>query len=193
MKLIIFTFILSFVLSTKAVILDTDGNELKPNTEYYILPSATVYAGGLTLGNKNSSCAENVAEDNSPTENGLPVNFTTVNPNSTTIALNESINIAFSGPTTCNSSTVWTLVSDTDTGKRFVKIGGVLGNPGNDTLANWFNIQEYMNGLYKLVYCPTVCETCKPACGYLGIANDDDGGLWLAITDEPFACAFTKA
>ncbi|XP_039142079.1 miraculin-like [Dioscorea cayenensis subsp. rotundata] len=152
MKLIIFTFILSFVLSTKAVILDTDGNELKPNTEYYILPSATALCrrAHLRETTKNSSCAENVAE-------------------------------------------VWTLVSDTDTGKRFVKIGGVLGNPGNDTLANWFNIQEYMNGLYKLVYCPTVCETCKPACGYLGIVNDDDGGLWLAITDEPFACAFTKA
>ncbi|KAJ0967817.1 hypothetical protein J5N97_024734 [Dioscorea zingiberensis] len=188
------TIILSIALSSaKAVVLDTDGEELKPNIEYYILPSATVYAGGLTIGNRNSSCAKNVAQAKSPVDNGLPVTFSTVNPNATTVPLSGDTNIIFSGATTCNLSTVWTLTTDETTGKRFVTIGGVIGNPGRETLSNWFNIHEHMNGLYKLVYCPTVCNTCRPACGHLGIIKEDDEERWLAVTEEPFTCQFKKA
>ncbi|KAL5154043.1 Miraculin [Glycine soja] len=62
---------------------------------------------------------------------------------------------------------------DAATGQRFVTTGGVQGNPGVGTIDNWFKIERFESA-YKIVYCPTVCESCEVECKDVGIFLDDD-------------------
>ncbi|RVW59413.1 Kunitz trypsin inhibitor 2 [Vitis vinifera] len=80
---------------------------------------------------------------------------------------------------------------DESSGQRFVTTGGVEGNPGRETLDNWFKIEKYEDD-YKLVFCPTVCDFCKPVCGDIGIYIQN-GYRRLALSDVPFKVMFKKA
>lgn len=68
-------------------------------------------------------------------------------------------------------------------------VGGVEGNPGRETLDNWFKIEKTDDG-YKFVFCPTVCNFCKVICRDVGIFLDGNGMRRLALSDVPFSVIF---
>ena len=114
------------------------------------------------------------------------------------IGLSTDLNIKFSASTACVQSTVWKLDSfDEALGQWFVTTGGVEGNPGPNTISNWFKIDKYNDTKdYKLVFCPTVCSFCKVVCKDVGVFVKD-GTRRLALTDDnnkyPFVVMFKRA
>ena len=110
------------------------------------------------------------------------------------IRVAEDQNFQFAAKrTTCvPSSTVWRLGDlDEKTGRRYVTVGGVSGNPGVGTVGNWFKIEPSGKD-YKLVFCPTVCKFCKVICGKLGVFNEN-GARFLGLNGQPFPVMFKKA
>ncbi|KAK3406148.1 hypothetical protein EUGRSUZ_K02323 [Eucalyptus grandis] len=92
----------------------------------------------------------------------------------------------------CMHSTVWRLGAYNEEVKQyFVESGGVLGSPGRETISNWFKIEK-VDEDYKLVFCPTVCDTCKVICRDVGVYVDG-ATRRLALSDEPFRVMFKKA
>lgn len=170
---------------------DIDGNLLRSGTEYYILPVFRGMGGGLTLApTRNESCPLDVVQEYQEVDRGLPLKFTPVNPKKGVIRESTDLNIIFSASTICIQSNVW-MVEEYE-GQRIVSAHGVSGNPGKDTLSNWFKIEKY-DGDYKLVFCPTVCDFCKPVCGDIGITITDNERRRLAISEVPFKVMFKKA
>lgn len=172
-------------------VLDIQGEKLRPNVEYYILPVFRGPGGGLTLAGRNGKCPFNVAQENLGVFNGLPLTFFPVNTSDEAIQASTDMNVAFSAVTICVQSTVWRLGgADSATGQRYVTTGGVVGNPGLSTLNNWFKIEKVMDD-YKLVFCPSVCSFCKVICGDVGVFFED-GNRWLGLNDVPFLVMFKK-
>ncbi|WJX66933.1 hypothetical protein P8452_51438 [Trifolium repens] len=73
------------------------------------------------------------------------------------------------------------------------KKGGVEGNPGFDTIFNWFKIEKADKD-YVLSFCPTV-STTQTLCRELGIYVDDNGNKHLALSDKvpSFRVMFKRA
>ncbi|KAJ4767314.1 Kunitz-type trypsin inhibitor [Rhynchospora pubera] len=87
---------------------------------------------------------------------------------------------------------VWQLSDpEGDSGSRYVRVGRVLENPGEETVNRWFKIETHPRGDYKLVFCPTVCETCRPVCGDIGLLSQGDSRL-LGLSDEPYRVVFKR-
>ncbi|XP_077246407.1 kunitz trypsin inhibitor 5-like [Tasmannia lanceolata] len=176
--------------ATAEDVLDVDGHKLQSGVEYYILPVVRGRGGGLTLARRNGTCPFNVAQENAEVSQGLPLKFLPAD-QSTTIQVSEDVNIEFSAATICVQSTVWRLAGpDVVTGRRYVTTGGVTGNPGRETISNWFKIEKNGDD-YKFVFCPTVCNICKVLCGDLGIFNEG-GKRWLGFNGDPFPVMFKK-
>ncbi|XVE90583.1 hypothetical protein DITRI_Ditri20bG0089400 [Diplodiscus trichospermus] len=173
-------------------VLDISGQELQTGTDYYILPVSRGRGGGLTLASTgNETCPLDVVQEQLEVSNGLPVTFSPVNVTKGVVRVSTDLNVKFSAATICVQSTVWKLDNDESIQKRVVTTGGVEGNPGSETLSNWFQIQKFDDD-YKLVFCPGVCDICRPFCGNLGVFID--GGIRrLAISDEPLKVMFKRA
>ena len=102
-------------------------------------------------------------------------------------------NIRFNQTTACKEGTVWKLDNfDTTTGQWFITTGGVIGNPGRETVGNWFKIEKYEDA-YKLVYCPSVCKFCKVICKDVGVFVDQSQSRRLALSDKPMKVHFQPA
>ncbi|KAJ9678270.1 hypothetical protein PVL29_023005 [Vitis rotundifolia] len=173
-------------------VLDIEGKELQSGVDYYILSVIHGRGGGLTMASvRNEICPLDVVQGEPEVSNGLPVMFTPVNPKEGVICVSTDHNIKFSAATICVQSTVWKLEYDESTGQWFITTGGDEGNPGHGTLSNWFKIEKCEEN-YKLVFCPTVCDFCKPVCGDIGIYIQD-GHRRLALSDMPFKVMFHKA
>ncbi|PWA74250.1 proteinase inhibitor I3 [Artemisia annua] len=71
----------------------------------------------------------------------------------------------------CNESNIWRLKYEEAMQQYFVKVGGVQGNPGRETLDNWFKVEKTEDG-YKFV--------------------DDHGNRRLALSDVPFSVHFYR-
>ncbi|KAI7749856.1 hypothetical protein M8C21_027521 [Ambrosia artemisiifolia] len=169
---------------------DIDGNLLQSGTEYYILPVVRGMGGGLTLGPRSDDlCPLDVVQENLEVDNGLPLTFTPVDPKKGIIQESTDLNIIFQAQSICVQSNVWGLVEYE--GHRIVSASGTPGNPGSETINNWFNIRKF-DDHYKLVYCPTVCSICRPVCGDIGVKIDENGTRRLAISDVPFKIMFKK-
>ncbi|KAG8378604.1 hypothetical protein BUALT_Bualt07G0002800 [Buddleja alternifolia] len=169
-------------------VLDIAGNKLRAGTDYYMLPVIRGRGGGLTLASTgNKTCPLGVVQEQFEVKNGLPLTFTPVNSKKGVIRVSTDQNIKFSAASTCVQSTVWKLDYDESIGKYFVMTGGVEGNPGRETISNWFKIEEY-EGDYKLFFCPTVCNFCKVICRNVGIfLQDGKRRLGVSLTDDvPF-------
>ncbi|KAI9198508.1 hypothetical protein LWI28_017073 [Acer negundo] len=176
-------------------VLDIAGEKLRTGTDYYILPVVRGRGGGLTLASTgNENCPLDVVQERHEVENGLPVTFSPVNIKKGVVRLSTDQNIKFSASTICIQSTVWKLDSHDDSlGQWFVTTGGVEGNPGRETTSNWFKIEEFDDD-YKLVFCPSVCDTCRVLCRDIGIYIDQATGIRrLALSDTPFKVMFKKA
>ncbi|KAL2555286.1 Kunitz family trypsin and protease inhibitor protein [Forsythia ovata] len=177
-------------------VLDITGKELRTGIDYHILPVVRGRGGGLTLASINKTCPLDVVQEQIEVDNGLPLTFTPVNPKNSIIRVSTDLNIKFSAASICVQSTLWKLDNyDESTQKYFVTTGGVEGNPGPETISNWFKIEKYERD-YKIVFCPTVCDYCRVICKDVGIFIQD-GYRRLALTttddDVPFKVMFKKA
>ncbi|KAK9071839.1 hypothetical protein SSX86_008269 [Deinandra increscens subsp. villosa] len=193
-----FTFILMismiFSLSSgQSPVLDTDQMPLVTGPSYYILPAISGRGGGVKLSptTLNQTCPLDVSQENNEQRNGLPLNFLLAVPNRGGVIRSSSdLNIKFSNATTCGKPAVWRVESVN--GQRVVSSRGILGNPGGGTISNWFKIEKYEND-YKIVFCPTVCNTCRPACGDVGHTIAKNGRISLLLSNEPLKVKFKKA
>lgn len=192
MLLLLFSSIsLSFGQRSPDPVLDIEGNLLRSGTNYYILPVLRGRGGGVTLApTRNESCPLDVVQENFELDNGLPLTFTPVNPKKGVIRESTDLNIIFSASSICIQSNVWML--EEYEGQLIITGHGMSGNPGQETISNWFKIEKYEKD-YKLVFCPTVCNFCKPVCGDIGVKIAENGSRRLAISDVPFKIMFRKA
>ncbi|KAM7482858.1 hypothetical protein LguiB_007441 [Lonicera macranthoides] len=171
-------------------VLDTAGNQLRPGTNYYILPAVRGRGGGLTLAStRNETCPLDVVQAQTEVDNGLPVTFSPFNGDNV-VRVSTEQNIKFSAATVCTQSTVWRL--ENVEGERVVTTGGVVGNPGRETLSNWFNIEKDGDD-YKFVYCPGVCDICRPACGNIGVVVENGRRRLVSLSEVPLKVVFKKA
>ncbi|KAJ4823948.1 hypothetical protein Tsubulata_016429 [Turnera subulata] len=173
---------------------DTNGEKLRAGAAYYILPVFHGRGGGLTMGSRGKkTCPLDVVQERYEASKGLPLIFTPVNPKKAVVRVSTDLNIKFSVTTICPQSTVWTLDNyDGWRKQRFVTTNGVEGNPGSNTIYNWFKIEKNGDDYY-LRYCPTVCNYCNNECRDLGIYVDETGVRRLAIGNVPFKVKFQKA
>ncbi|KAH7840811.1 hypothetical protein Vadar_021927 [Vaccinium darrowii] len=182
---------------TNTTILDVEGQELQSTTRYYIFPVETPNrGGGLGLSSKDGTCPHNVMQETLESSNGLPLRLLTIDNKSGSINLSTDVNIAFMAATTCVQSAVWRVggISDSEvSGRRYVTSGGVVGQPGLDTMRSWFKVEKNGNGNgYKIVYCPSFCSSCRIACGNVGVLVEN-GKRWLGLTADPLLVIFKKA
>ncbi|OVA10728.1 Proteinase inhibitor I3 [Macleaya cordata] len=183
---------------------DITGKILRTGADYYMLSVVRgAGGGGVTLGNNRNGtfCLLDVVQEPLDILKGTPVTFTPVDPKKGVIRVSTDLNIEFSvAATICMRSLVWQLADfDESTRQYFITTRGVKGNPGNETLSNWFKIERTTTDQYwyKLVFCPTVCDLCKPICKDIGIYVDKDRARRLALlSDEvkrPFLVMFARA
>ncbi|KAM7523513.1 hypothetical protein LguiA_013415 [Lonicera macranthoides] len=171
---------------------DTAGQDIVSGTSYYILPGRGGNGGGLILTSpRRQTCPRQIAQDPNEANHGLPLSFSPWN-HERTVRVNTDINIKFNIRRACNESTVWRFDANSQVpGPYFITLGGVEGNPGRETITNWFKIQRFEDG-YNLQYCPTVCQSCRIICGDIGIINDN-GRRRLGLSETPFKVVFKKA
>ncbi|CAI0544527.1 unnamed protein product [Linum tenue] len=176
----------SFAASPVAVT-DVDGTPLRSGLNYFILPSVSGNGGGVALDRtKTKKCPLSVFQDDYELSKGLSVVFLPVN-------TKPDLNIEFTAETACDEATVWKVESyDDDVKQWFIGTGGIEGKPGPRTVENWFKIAKF-GGNYKIVYCPSVCKSCKVTCKDVGIYEDEDGKKRLALSDDPMIVKFMKA
>ncbi|KAL8543448.1 hypothetical protein ACS0TY_004113 [Phlomoides rotata] len=173
-------------------VLDVDGNQLQTNTKYYIF-SRGGGGGGLALSirDRRIPCPPNVVQENDASSKGLSLEIFPVDKKQPRISTQSDLNFVLIGATTCVQSTVWKLgIPDPFTRQRYVRSGGVLGRPGAETVGNWFKMERSGEG-YKIVYCPSVCSSCKVDCGEVGLFVEN-GQRWLGIGGQPLVFGFKK-
>ncbi|KAL3342648.1 hypothetical protein AABB24_026599 [Solanum stoloniferum] len=175
-------------------VVDIDGKILRTGVDYYILPVVRGRGGGLTMDSIGDKICplDAVVQEHHEIDQGLPLTFTPVNPKKGVIRESTDLNIIFSANSICVQTTQWKLDDfDETTGQYFITLGGTQGNPGRETISNWFKIEKFDRD-YKLLYCPTVCDFCKVICRDIGIFIQD-GVRRLALSDVPFKVMFKKA
>ncbi|KAJ0778843.1 putative proteinase inhibitor I3, Kunitz legume, kunitz inhibitor STI-like superfamily [Helianthus annuus] len=179
-----------------APVLDTKGKNLRVGVKYRVKPEdGDGYIGGLSLVEvRNMSCPAVVGQAPG-VDKGLWLTFTPVNPKERLIRLSTDVNIKFSGSNSCNESNVWQLKYNKALEQYAVMVGGVEGNPGPETLNNWFKIEKgKYNDSYKFVFCPSVCSDCKVMCGDINtfLTNDSEGQPLVLSNDTywPFSVVF---
>ncbi|XWS37599.1 hypothetical protein CRYUN_Cryun19dG0058200 [Craigia yunnanensis] len=153
-------------------VLDTDGDELRTGDEYYIVSAIWgPGGGGLDLGSPINQCPKFVVQTSLNTDFGRPVVFYPVDTNDSVVYQLTDVNIQFRPAIDpyCRTSTTWKLDNyDNASGKWWLTTGGVVGNPGPQTLTSWFKIEKFgtdsSSRFHKLTFCPSVCDSCATLC-----------------------------
>ncbi|KAG4181244.1 hypothetical protein ERO13_A10G215016v2 [Gossypium hirsutum] len=128
-------------------VLDSDGNELRTGTSYFVVSSIWgAGGGGIAPGMpRGKPCPEVVAQRGSG-DNGILVIFSNSDSNDGVVRLSSDINIEFIflRPKFClTTTTVWKVDDyDHSAGKWWVITDGVKGNSGANTLTSWFRIEK---------------------------------------------------
>ncbi|KAJ0763556.1 putative proteinase inhibitor I3, Kunitz legume, kunitz inhibitor STI-like superfamily [Helianthus annuus] len=116
-----------------APVLDVRGKYLRTGAKYYVMPVVPDDEhGGLFPVN-------NTVAQSRDYDLGQQLTFSPVNPKKGVIRLSTDVNIKFS------DSTVWKVKYDKALKQYAVMVGGVEGNPGPETLDNWFKIEKTCN------------------------------------------------
>ncbi|XP_043696890.1 21 kDa seed protein-like [Telopea speciosissima] len=92
-------------------------------------------------------------------------------------------------------SSGWWWSSSKNSSLRYVTVKGKPGHPGESTVRNWFRIERISEGspVYRIVYCPNVCESCHVVCGRVGITKEN-GERWLSVSEHrEFPFVFVRA
>ncbi|KAJ0444947.1 putative proteinase inhibitor I3, Kunitz legume, kunitz inhibitor STI-like superfamily [Helianthus annuus] len=183
---------------------DSDGHEIQPGLKYYITPAqSNDSGGGLSLAIRGGICPPFVVQENTQLSKGLTLRFLPLDNKQNDIYLSSDLNILFNAATICVQSTVWKLSNGVGSGggdsddmvagrKYYVRSGGVIGRPGVGTVSNWFRIEKAGDIGYKIVFCPSVCSSCKVVCGDVGVL-EENGKRWLALVDQPLVFTLKKA
>ncbi|XP_019200089.1 PREDICTED: miraculin-like [Ipomoea nil] len=180
---------------TPSLVLDADGGRLQAGVNYLVLPVIPGRGGGLSPANINekSSCPRDIIQEASEIQTGFPVSFSPVDTATGSVPLSTDINVKFFTPTVCSNETVWRVGKYDEVLKRyFIVTGGVEGNPGPETIANWFKIEK-LESDYKIVFCPSVCSICQVVCDDVGIYVGTGGTKFLALSDSPLVVKFKRA
>ncbi|OMO94835.1 Proteinase inhibitor I3, Kunitz legume [Corchorus olitorius] len=183
-----------------AAVLDIDGNEVLTGVEYYVVSIIRgAGGGGLALDEFGfGRCPLAVLQRTLDTDRGDPLTFWPVN-NDSVVSQSTDLNIEFVPPFSawCRSSNTWRLDNyDPSSGKWWVTTGATKGQPGANTLTNWFRIENASGNGYKFSFCPSVCESCISLCNDVGIYDDEDPELGkrrrLALSPQPWRFQLIK-
>lgn len=180
----------------KEPVLDTDGEELRSDRLYLVQPARTIPgSGGLGLESifsSNIPCPKIVAQSQLP--HLLPVFIHPVDSNNVTVHLSTDVNIGFPGiDAYCRSSNIWRVAPyDPFSGHWWIVNGGEIGNPGPQTLFNWFKIEKAAAG-YKFTFCPSVCESCVTLCNDIGKYTYENKVLFGLTNQNGSSFVFAKA
>ncbi|CAI9113363.1 OLC1v1013948C1 [Oldenlandia corymbosa var. corymbosa] len=163
-------------------VLDTAKKSVRTGTRYFIF-SVFPRTGGLTLESLEKPCPLSIVQEDNL---GYSVSFSPINPKKGVVRVSTDLNVEFNVPTNCSSSTWWNIDISPSTGNYFLSTGGSQGNPGPNTVRNWFKIeqdgqQQTGGNLYKFVYCPTFSKT---TCKNVGIVVQN-GKRRLGLTNVP--------
>ncbi|XP_043696817.1 kunitz trypsin inhibitor 5-like [Telopea speciosissima] len=122
-----------------------------------------------------------------------------------TMTIRESMdmNICFSGMDNRawqveerrEQSSGWWSSSSKNSSLRYVTLKGKPGHQGESTVRNWFRIERISEGspVYRIVYCPNVCDSCHVVCGRVGITKEN-GERWLSVSEHrEFPFVFVRA
>ncbi|XP_058779396.1 kunitz trypsin inhibitor 5-like [Vicia villosa] len=192
---------LAFICKTIAApepVLDISGKKLTTGVKYYILPVIRGNGGGLTVANvsnlnsDNNPCPLYAIQEKLEVKNGAPVTFTPYNAKKGVILTSTDLNIKSYVTTKCPQTQVWKLLKVLS-GVWFLSAWGEEGNPGIQTISNWFKIEKAGKD-YVFSFCPSVCK-CQTLCRELGLYVDDNGIKHLALSDQvpSFRVMFKRA
>ncbi|CAN4085383.1 unnamed protein product [Withania somnifera] len=172
------------------IIFDVSGKAVEKGSNYFILPvGGRSNEGGLDVSSIRNTTNPLVVSQNAQSSAGGTLQFSPVDSKENTVRLSTDLNVKFTSIFT-GSSTVWTINTQLIPQRHLLTIGGVEGNPGRDTLGNWFKIDKHEDA-YKFVYCPGVCETCRPFCGDIGILVEPNNKRVLFVgSDKPLKVKF---
>ncbi|GAY61735.1 hypothetical protein CUMW_212280 [Citrus unshiu] len=185
------------VLGTSSVpepLLDVNGNKVESTLQYHIVSAIWgPGGGGVSLhGGRNGYCPLDVIQLPSAIQWGKKLILSPYD-NSTIVRESTDLNLRFvgllSGSKQCNELPLWKVDNyDASSGRWFITTGGLDGHPGAETLLNWFKLEKTnLPGAYKIVHCPSVCESCVKLCSSVGRFSFEDGvrRLVLVRDDEP--------
>ncbi|OIT04727.1 PREDICTED: kunitz trypsin inhibitor 2-like [Nicotiana attenuata] len=170
-------------------VLDISGNAVRKGANYLIVPAGRGSSGGLDVSSIRNTTNPLVVSQNTQNSSGTYLQFSPVNPKENTIRVSTDLNIKYTSMIISDSSTVWRINTELIPQRHLVTVGGVEGNPGRETLSNWFRIDKYEDA-YKLVYCPGVCETCRPFCGDIGILVEGSKRVLFVGSNQPLKVKF---
>nr|GMC48842.1 kunitz trypsin inhibitor 2-like [Ipomoea batatas]GMC87554.1 kunitz trypsin inhibitor 2-like [Ipomoea batatas] len=181
LSLFLFSILLFQVI--EAQVLDTRGKIVRAGVKYYVVPLLQDQGGGLDLASTGSqSCPQSVVQDDVYWW-GNTIQFYPVNSQKGVIREWTDLNIEFPDVYTgCPESKVWTITGDPSSYDitHYITDGGSKGNPGQQTLSNWFQIVKTANA-YKFMFCPNV-----------GISIEG-GQRRLVLSNTPLEINFKKA
>ncbi|XP_016566818.2 kunitz trypsin inhibitor 5-like [Capsicum annuum] len=185
----------SFLIKAQDVrepVLDVSGNAVRTGVNYFILPAGRGNGGGLHVASiRNRTKPLVVSQNADESALGSSLRFSPVDPKENTVRLSDDMNIKFTSMVISDSSTVWRINTEVSPQRYLVTVGGVEGNPGSKTLVNWFRIDKYEDA-YKLVYCPGVCNLCRPFCGDIGVLVENGKRVLFVGRDKPLKVKFHK-
>jgi len=174
-------------------VIDTSGEPVEDDEEYFIRPSITGTGGGSTLVTGNGPCPLHVGLDNTEVALGVAVKFTPFAPHhdDDNVRLNRDLRVTFLTSTSCGQSTDWRLgEKDATSGRRLIVTGR-----DNDARSqgNFFRIvQTQTGGNYNIQWCPAeVCPICKIQCGTVGVIREN-GKILLALDGDALPVVFQK-
>ncbi|KAL9298088.1 hypothetical protein ACSQ67_023984 [Phaseolus vulgaris] len=180
--------------SNNRYVMDTHGDPLESDEEYFIRPAITDNGGRFTLINRNQSCPLHVGLENTDLPQGYPVRFTPFaqNHDDDEVRVNSDLKVEFvEVSSTCVQSTAWKLgENDTSIGRRVIVTGR---DDGTHSAGNYFRIEETQNAsIYNIRWCPTeVCPTCRFICGTGGIVREN-GTILFALDGSALPVVFQK-
>ncbi|CAJ1978440.1 unnamed protein product [Sphenostylis stenocarpa] len=180
--------------SNNDYVLDTNGDPLESDEEYFIRPAITDNGGRFTLINRNQSCPLYVGLENTDLPQGYPVRFTPFanDHDDDEVRLNRDLKVEFvEVSSTCVQSTEWKLgENDTSVGRRVIITGR---DDGTRSAGNYFRIDETQNArIYNIRWCPTeVCPTCRFICGTGGILREN-GKILFVLDGSALPVEFQK-
>ncbi|XP_055826196.1 miraculin-like [Solanum dulcamara] len=188
--------LLSEAASASNPVLDTTGKIIRVGFDYMIVPVKKDLGGELGLDFIGTQvCPLGIGPRLNPNQTGLSINLFPVNSKKGVIRESIDLNVEFTETyTICpHNSNVWMLdhYNPQKEDQYMITNGGVKGNPGRDTIRNWFKIVKYGVG-YKFVFCPSVCNYCEVICKNVGIFVQNNGQALLTLSNEPLEVVFKK-
>jgi hypothetical protein len=158
-------------------ILDTTGQPLERDVDYYIKPAITDNGGRFALVPGTEWCQLYPGQENNDSAPGDPVRFEPFAAEENVVRESRDLKITFFIYDICMRSKTWELHSERDPKSGRRRIG--TGSSGEAT--NYFRIHREIEGVYSIQWCPTeVCPLCRFDCGSVGPLVKD-GKRFLAL------------